>query len=143
MREMKNSKWYKTLEYFLDKGYVNNGLTIPFLIGLYSENEITIKELIVSMSEANNISIQKCDRIDEFVFGIFISETNHEIDLYKNIQDLIILDNSLDNCLSIEELINLFENLYTSVIQKKTFSKNNGNWTIYNEIELKQLEEMI
>lgn len=143
MREMKNSKWYKTLEYFLDKGYVNNGLTIPFLIGLYSENEITIKELIVSMSEANNISIQKCDRMDEFVFGIFISETNHEIDLYKNIQDLIILDNSLDNCLSIEELINLFENLYTSIIQKKTFSKNNGNWTSYNEIELKQLEEMI
>ncbi|CAM4404757.1 hypothetical protein [Flavobacterium terrigena] len=140
---MKSNKWFKTLDYFLNKGYVNNGLTIPFLVGLYTKNEICIRELITSMSETNNISIQKCDRIDEFVFGIFINESNNEIKLYKNISGLIILDNSLGKINSLDELIALFENLYFENIQQELFSKNKGIWGSYNEEEIKKLTELI
>lgn len=140
---MKTSKWYKTLDYFLNKGYVNNGLTIPFLIGLYPKNEIDIRELIISMSNTNHISIQKCNGINEFVFGIFIFESNEEVHSYKSLNNIIILDNSLDDFESIEQLIAFFEDLYNDNIQNELYSKNNNTWTFYNETEIKQIEGLI
>ncbi|SFD37973.1 hypothetical protein [Flavobacterium phragmitis] len=139
---MTSSKWYKTLSFFLKKGYINNGLTLPFLAGLYEENEITIEDLITEMCNINSISIQKCPRINEFVFGILILESKEELKHYKLLGGLFLLDNSLDEFNRIDDLINHFEQIYLTKINSNCFSKNNGRWGYYNENEKNHLKEV-
>ncbi len=137
---MNDSVWFKTLDYFLSEGYVNNGLTLPFLVGLYEHNEMTIEDLIEDFSDSKYISIQKCGNIDEFIFGIYIDEGDSE--LYKKIEGLICLDDSLNHISTLSELIEFFEFTYSEEIENSLFSKNGEDWTDYTEEEKKQLSEL-
>lgn len=149
--------WYKVLQHFENKHYIQNGLTLPFLCGinteLLNENEpLTIDEfveLVISNKTEINISILKCPNIGEFVFGIL---DKHSIEVYKmniskgseiysKIENFYITDGSIQGVGNLDEIIRLFSSKYEDKINERTFSKIDGNWQGYSETDKKRIHE--
>jgi hypothetical protein len=74
------------------------------------------------------------------VIGIHIDEG--DIELYKKIDGLVFLDDSLSQISTLSELIDFFEFTYSEETENSLFSKNGGVWTDYTELEKKQLSEL-
>jgi hypothetical protein len=135
--------WYKLLRHFEKKGYVHNGLTIPFLIGARErlepeENLLTIEQLTISINEIGG-TVLRCQSIGEFVIGTPDPETRGYLKIIDNIG---VSDNSLDMINNIEELISHFEGNYHEMINRREYSKNYGIWEYFTEIELSRIDEM-
>ena len=143
--------WRDLILFFERKHYVNNGLTIPFLIGaikLLDGNKLKISQLLTEFSDIRNskrTTIMKCGNIGEFVIGIMDleSEEYHNKlpnDLQKEFKKLAIIDNSLNQFNEIKELINFFENRYGFEIENEQYSKNLGKWTEFTKKDLENIE---
>lgn len=152
---MSENYWLKVLEHFDEKGYFNNGLTIPFLIGSNTEissnqNLISVRRFISQIMNKEikeQIKILKCSHLDEYVFGILDDDTIKYIQLkgttlYRQVGNLVIIDNSFQEIEEIEEIENLLEELYQEIIDSKKFSKENGKWGPYSKIDLGRLKEI-
>ncbi|MBK9485392.1 MAG: hypothetical protein IPO01_09315 [Chitinophagaceae bacterium] len=101
--------WLDVLEYFLEKGYVDNGLTIPFLIGSKSVLEPdeplqSIKEFITEISENEPpISLMSCGKVHHYILSPMDS---YDIDMryiYRNFGNLVIIDDSFKDAKSIDD----------------------------------------
>lgn len=140
--------WHRLLKHFENKGYINNGLTIPFLIGSLEIVDPkaklwTIDSMIDSLNEIG-CTILKCPGIKEFVIGSIDSETLKHRQLYHNpCKNIFVTDSSLDNVNSCEEITNLFNELYQLRLDNRKFSKNQGIWTYFTDTDLKIINEVI
>ena len=143
---MKNRKyWHRLLTHFEKRGYIQNGLTIPFIIGARSiiepgqENQ-SVKSLINDFKNSGCfISILKCDTIDELVFNILNTKEHVH---YPKVENFVIIDDAIKTPNNLQDLITYLENLYAEKIFNKTYSLNHGKWTAFTEIELQQIEEL-
>lgn len=142
---LNNKYWFKLLSHFENKGYIHNGLTIPFIIGsrrfIQPFAEIQdIEELINDFRTSGHfISIFKCNSIGEFVLNI--SNENDKL-IYGGFENFVFIDNSFSDIKSFEELNTYFKERYSEKIRKEQYSLNSGKWTYFTEIELKRLEEI-
>ncbi len=147
MEENRRPYWYILLRHFENKGYIHNGLTIPFIIGARERLEpkeklFTIEELMMSINEIGG-TILECSNIGEFVIGTVDFETLKFKHLYPNIIDnIIVTDNSLSMVKNLEELIAHFKNCYQNHIESAEYSKNHGTWGYFTEEDLKKLDEI-
>ncbi|WP_316749599.1 hypothetical protein [Pedobacter gandavensis] len=140
--------WHRLLRHFERKGYIQNGLTIPFLIGALEVMEPDAKQWTINeMTESlNNIgcTILKCSNIGEFVIGSLDTETLKCKKLYhKPCDKIIVTDSSLDQVKFFVELLSLFDRLYQSRLDNKEFSKNDGSWTYFTRTDLDRIKETI
>ena len=139
--------WYVLLRYFEYKGYIHNGLTIPFLIGSRKilepqESFLDIRGLILSINELGG-TILECPIIGEFVIGTLDPETLRYKSAYpKTIDNIIITDNSLNAVNNLQELISHFEGRYQKNIDIREYSKNYGEWSGFSEIESTRIKEL-
>jgi len=147
MEQNKTPYWYLVLSHFENKGYIHNGLTIPFLIGAREilepqENLLTINELVNSIDTMGG-TILECPNIGEFVIGTVDSETLKFKSAYPKLLDnIIVTDNSLNAVNNLDELISHFETLYQDKLPNKEYSKNYGTWGYFTEIELTRIGEL-
>lgn len=147
MEQNKTPYWHLVLSHFENKGYIHNGLTIPFLIGSREilepqENLLTINELVYSIGAMGG-TILECPNIGEFVIGTVDSETLKYKSAYPKLLDnIIVTDNSLNTVNNLDELISHFETLYQDKLPNKGYSKNYGTWGYFTEIELTRIGEL-
>jgi hypothetical protein len=139
--------WSVLLRHFENKGYIHNGLTIPFLIG--ARNIMEPKTSLLEISElVNSINIiggtvLECSNIEEFVIGTLDTETLKYKSVYPNcIDNILITDNSLDNVNNLQNLISHFEQRYQKNLDNSEYSKNNGVWTKFTEIDRTRINEI-
>jgi hypothetical protein len=140
-----NTYWYRLLTHFEKQGYIQNGLTIPFIIGARSVIEPdkkiqSVKSLINDFKNSGYfISILKCDTIGEIVFNI--SNANDSIH-YAKVENIVIIDDLIKTPNNLEDIITYLDNLYSEKIFNKTYSLNHGEWTAFTEIELQHINEL-
>jgi hypothetical protein len=151
---MQNTYWHKVLTYYERNNYFSNGLTIPFLIGTRkfiepNNNSIqTISEFIDELLNSTHFTtIMKCGNIGEYVIGVLDNETKGLINtqykgVYKQFGNLIVTDSSLNNITNNNELKLLFENLYSDLLDKNFFSKENGEWINYTGLDESRLTKL-
>lgn len=139
--------WSALLHHFERKGYISNGLTVPFLIGARSRIEpgkalLNISELVNSINEVGG-TILMCGNISEFVIGTLDTETSKYKSTYTNcIDNIIITDNSLHNVNNLNTLISCFEDRYQEILNNSQYSKNYGEWTDFTDTEKRQIDEI-
>lgn len=139
--------WSIILRHFEKRGYIHNGLTIPFLIGVRNKIEpqkpfLKISDLIISINEIGG-TILECPNIGEFVIGTLDAETLKYKSAYpKWIGNILVTDNSLKMVNNLKELIFQFEQRYQKYIDNCKYSKNNGVWTDFSEIEVTRIDEL-
>lgn len=140
--------WFKVLKHFEQKRYIQNGLTIPFLIGSRSIIEPSqplqsISEFIndlIEGTEATKVTIMTCNDIKEYILALLDSDSVPYLSSYKALGNLICTDDSIDAEPS--ALVELIDEKYSSIIENATYSKNNGRWDEYTSIEVSQLSEI-
>lgn len=147
---MKNPEWYKLLKYYEKKGYVYNGLTIPFLVGverLLSGNKnfdsFELVEQFFSDKLPNKIGMINCDTINEYVFGSVDKETlltqnTYSKPIFRLIDGLVINDDSFINHRD-EQLKKILQEKYIDFINKENYSKNDGEWTFFTPLDLERI----
>lgn len=139
--------WSVLLRHFENKCYIHNGLSIPFLIGARKRMEpntplLNISDLVNSINEVGG-TVLECPNIGEFVIGSLDAETLKYKSAYtKCIHNILVTDNSLNAVNNIQELISHFEQRYQENIDNCEYSKNNGNWTDFTEIEEFRINEI-
>ena len=139
--------WSVLLRHFENRGYIYNGLTIPFLIGARNRMEpqtslLKISEFVYSINGVGG-TVLECPDIREFVIGTLDTETLKYKSVYpKCIDNILITDNSLNTVSNIQELISHFEQRYQINLDKCEYSKNNGLWTDFTEIDKTRIDEI-
>lgn len=139
--------WSVLLRHFENRGYIHNGLTIPFLIGARKRMQpqeplSNINDLVKSVNEVGG-TVLECNNIGEFVIGTLDAETLKYKSFYpKWIDNILITDNSLNTVSNIQELIYYFEERYRINLDNREYSKNNGKWTDFTEIEEIRIDEI-
>lgn len=147
--------WFKILSHFEKKGYIQNGVTIPFLIGSNtvlnpSGKALTITQLVNEFQiihDPEKITIQKCGNIGEYVIGILDNETKmiiakYKQNVYKNFKNFVIIDSSFDSYQDINQILKTLEDIYLKLLSEQKYSKNDGVWTGFTEIDKKRLNEV-
>lgn len=144
--------WAKILRHFETKHYFNNGLTIPFLIGSRTiiepqENLLTIDSLLGQMNNHSiPVTIMRCGQIKEYVLSFLDNETNairkQYKNLYKKFDNIICTDQSLDEITTSNELVKKLDSLYYGIVKDQNFSKNNGQWASFTELDRGRLGEI-
>lgn len=155
MKEQDFPLWFRVLEYYEKNGYYDNGLTIPYLIGC--NTIINPTRPILSLTELLNefqnihkpeiITIFECGNIGEFVVAILDYEsklyyTESKRSIHKRFNNILVLDSSLDKCSNINQVISIMKKKYQFIIQEQKFSKNDGVWTEYTEIDRERLSKL-
>lgn len=132
--------WFEILVHFDRKRYISNGLTAPFLIGggtvLKPEQTILSVEKLIEQASNKSlprpITIIRCGNIREFVIGILDFETAamrmQYNSMYREIDNIIFPDSSLDMVTNIQELKSKLSEIYQPLVDNKEFSKNAGVW---------------
>lgn len=151
---MENSPlWFKVLYHFYDNNYFANGLTIPFLLGAASVidpgNEIlSVEDFVLQASDESlpkKISLQKCGAISEYVFGIIDYETiNYPYGkaIVKQFGNICITDNSFSDIHEIDDLKKILSDTSQNLLNSNLYSKNQGNWGQYSEVETVRIKEL-
>ncbi|MEH6706098.1 MAG: hypothetical protein V7691_14985 [Galbibacter orientalis] len=137
---MNNDKsyFYKLLIHYDSKGYFQNGLTLPFMIGsrifLEPKNNLnTVNEVITKLNNsAFKINVLKCEGIGEYVFRICDSGDNK---IYRNLENFVITDYSFSGYSNINQVIKELEHKYNHLLEDKKYSKINGKWQFFCEKE--------
>lgn len=138
--------WHQLLRHFENKGYIHNGLTIPFLIGSIeilkpNDQQWTIDKMMESLN-SHGCTILKCSNIGEYVIGSLDSETLKNKQLYHcPCDNIVITDSSLNKVNSFTDLKVMFEEMYQLRISKREFSKDSGNWTYFTISDLSRIKE--
>ncbi|MBL7839209.1 MAG: hypothetical protein JNJ75_03620 [Cyclobacteriaceae bacterium] len=138
--------WKNILKHFEIKGYIHNGLTLPFLIGArqYVEPKqrlLSLEELLQQLSIVG-CTMLKCNNIGEFVTGSLDSATANMKNAYHCIERIVVTDNSMDNISTIPQLIVHMKSKYDENVNSKKYSKTLGTWEFFTKEEIKQLKEV-
>ena len=136
------------LNFFLKKGYRNNGLTLPYLFGayIYLNPNCKLKSFkeFLKIIDNEGVTLMKCEMVDEFILGPLDIESKKyiEIGYYREISNFIITDNSLEEINSYFDLENYLDDLYKSEIANKTYSKEKNEWIKFSKDDFTKLDEL-
>lgn len=143
--------WVKILNHYTKKGYVTNGLTLPFLIGGYNhyskaENAISVEKIISKFLDYEiPITLMKCPKIDEYIFNIMDFESSKIRNYFRQIDNIYITDSSLKNIKSTNELISFLELRYSDNLKQNYFSKDDITlkWRKFDIEEVSKIKESL
>jgi len=151
------ASWLKILKHYKLNKYYQNGLTLPFLCGVQTlltdnDNPLSISDFFNTINSEDfneEITIMKCGNIGEYIFGIldiesreiYSSYSKNGIEIYTKYKNIFLIDNSPNHIQNDQELIFFFEKEYNEIIAHKQFSKINGEWNDYSEIDKKRITE--
>jgi hypothetical protein len=138
--------WHKLLLHFEKRGYIRNGLTIPFLLGAKKINDpetamLSVEKLVMEFMEYG-ATIMKCGYINEFVIGSLDLETEQMAGYERKFKNFVISYNSFAMHDSIEKIVELLKGIYRFPLSENKFSKENGIWIEYTDTDLKCLKEL-
>lgn len=116
-------------------------------------NSLTVTDffdIINSDDFEDEITIMKCGNINEYIFGIldteskkaYLSYSEKGKEIYTRINNVFLIDNSIDNVETEQELVSFFEKKYNGTLLSNEFSKVHGNWSEYAEIDRKRINEI-
>jgi hypothetical protein len=140
--------WLKVLKHFEANNYVQNGLTIPFLVGSRrliesKENILSVNEFIDSMTDYG-CTLLYCDTLKEFIIGSIDIETEkYNFNGKMKFKNIYQTDESLKNIKCLNDLKSFFSNRYQSIINSNKFSKSLGKWNDFSDEEIKQIMEIL
>lgn len=151
-------EWYRVLQHFEKEHYIVNGLTLPFLCGINTElhqdskpkSIIEFINEVISNKTEFSISILKCPSLKEFVFGILDTHSlkvykmnlSKGQEIYSKIENFYITDGSMQSVSNLDGLISLLCDEYGDTISNRKFSKIEGKWKSYSEIDKKRIHEI-
>lgn len=153
----KNPLWYNLISTFKNENMINNGLTIPFLIGAYQFKSIgektfsiqsVLSEIVNSRTELKPV-LQHCPDIHQFVISLKSEEiynTDFKEDFaFKNPfgeRTLVITQNASALGSSVEDISNSLFPKYASCLQAKEFSWSGyeQTWKRFNDKETKLIK---
>jgi len=148
-----NIEWIDVLRHFEEKGYVRNGLTLPFLIGYIDvlQPGASLQSVRSFVEEASNmpdaITVMTCGHIGEFVFGTLDTETDkmrkQYKELYREFGNIIVTDHSFKGCNNLDAVISELEYTHNGDIIARHFSKNEGRWQYYSPEEQSRIRELV
>ena len=144
----KDIYWLKLLKHYEKHNYYQNGLTIPFLIGArtYLENGKTLLSVRELMSEFQNsliaVTMMKCVGINECVVGVMDYDSKKLAGVYKSFGSLFFTDHSFHKSNDISTVGIELDDLYGDYLKDERFSKVDGVWTQYNEMDKKRFAEV-
>ena len=152
---------YVVINEFKTKGLIKNGLTIPFLIGIYQrqrekqgqsidlDSSECIKILINDIANKQNVQkfwLYTCPNIKEYILKT-LGDKDTDItqnSLYRHINNLLyfeeffdILNPTIDNTSEY-----LYEK-YRCQISNRKFSKINGKWCDYSNDEQQLINKIL
>jgi len=142
--------WFKQISYYKSNNIIENGLTIPYLVGSYilrnqPLNGEPISSLLTSILESKLEKcavLQKCPGIHQYVIGIDDREFCERF-MKKDIRfvnslgksSLFITLNACNLGNDIDKIIKEFNNLYGGYISESRFSwnKRTKDWEEFTE----------
>lgn len=148
---MENDKhefyWQRVIRHFEIKGYIQNGLTIPFLVGVRRIVEpqkalLSIEYLINELS-LHGCTMLRCRHIGEYVVGSLDAHTKEIGNLYHCIGNIIVTDDSLVGINDTLLLTARLKKLYKMQIDLGQYSKNNGVWSDFTQTDMERFQEVI
>jgi hypothetical protein len=139
--------WHRVICHFEKKGYIANGLTIPFLIGARTIVEpgqpmLSLDELMYEVSQYG-ATIMKCPCLNEYVLGSLDQETEAVSEHYRKFDKLIVSDDSFSDKKNMDEVAIFLVEIYDPVISGNCYSKENGEWQGFSERDLNCLTELL
>lgn len=148
---VKSYEWCSLIEYSIKHKFVENGLTIPFLIGaiaIIRNRMLTISEFTDELTDKNNSkrpTIMQCANIRQLIIGIAEFETISYINKsplseIKSFGNLIVTDASLNHLNSVENLKPHFEKLYIEKLNEGAFSLNEGKFDSFTKDDLNHID---
>lgn len=150
---MKKPYWYIVLRHFERSNYVDNGLTIPFLIGARKIIEpdkslFTISELLNSIDNSSiSITFMKCGNINEYIIGLLDTETKNFTEQSPKSHDVIgrivCTDYSLKGFTELPEIISMLNKEYEALIDEENYSKNSGIWGQFSKLDVRRISEIL
>ena len=148
---MSTKKLDSLINKFIEEKRIENGLTIPFIIGSYlliekkEYNASSINDCFESFFNNDKyFNLHFCDKIKELVISNIYFEdekiylNNHQI---KRIGNIISTDNSLDLLDSKQDLYKKINKMYDEDLKKGWFSKVNGKWGGFETTEITIIEK--
>lgn len=147
--------WTQVLQYFDAKGYISNGLTIPFLIGadqLLTKRTSSISvDTLIEEAQALPffVKIMYCGNIGEYVLGVFEEE---DIEMLKNYQmpykafGSFLLDNAkhFGDSNSISEIKRDLDLRYAANLEEGKYSRIvHSDWGAYSSEEKTRILEVL
>ena len=143
--------WIRVLNHFENRKYIQNGLTIPFLIGSRAIIEpgiqlFTVREFFEDFLKSEcPISIMRCNNINEYIIAtvdqISWSWMNNTPNPYRE-YNFIVTDNSFDKFI-FEEIIDELCGIYNDKLKSFKYSKYEDVWNGFSEIEIERLLEIL
>lgn len=141
--------WADIINHYTNKGYIINGLTLPFLIGSYNysntENLISLEEIISNLLNYEKpITLMLCPNIDEYIFNIMDLETFKVKKYFRQLDNIYITDGSLKDIKDVNELISFLDLRYYDVLEQNLFSKDDITlkWRELDNEEIDRLKEV-
>lgn len=144
-----------------ESGLVTDGLTIPFLVGIYHQKQplnlfthsciaILIEDLIHNLN-SHKFFLRTCSNINEYILSI-LSEADNDVTKpdspyphISNMQNIPILYFEEYFDISNPTVNSVSQHLYDKYrhnIQRELFSKMNGQWCHYTEEEKQLIVEL-
>ncbi len=146
-----SKKLHTLINEFLEEKKIENGLTIPFIIGsfLFLENKQYNQQSIIECFERffdkdRYFNLHFCDKIKELVISnIYLDDediylTNKQI---KKIENIISTDCSLDSYVTKQDLLENIERMYFENLKENCFSKEKGKWRNFEPTEIRIIKK--
>lgn len=139
--------WFKLLNHYNKKGYINNGLTLPFIIGSRSviEPKKDLQTINGFFQDVENskiyISILKCDTIGEYVFNI---SKQFDFKIYGGFKNIVDIDGLFNDYKSLKDFSDYLTEIHMKHLNKNVYSKNEfGKWEGFSvNLDLPRLKEL-
>lgn len=145
--------WFRQISYQKNERIITNGLTIPYLIGIYQIcnqplNHNSIRTLIFEIKESileECAVLQRCPYIRQYVIGV---DDRQYCEHYMKKQirfensvgqsSLFVTQNANELGNNLDRIVELFNNIYDNCISNAEFSWNNEtkNWEKFTEYEI-------
>lgn len=148
---MQNKKLSTLINKFIAEEKIENGLTLPFIVGSFllienrEYNSNTINECIDFFFDNDKyFNLQFCEKIKELIVSnlYFDDEKVYLSNLkIKKIKNIISTDNSLELFNTEQDLCNEIFRLYNDDLKKGHFSKLDGKWRSFKKSEIKLIEK--
>ncbi len=155
------SLWIHSINHFKKINYIKNGLTLPFLVGIYVNRyqifptvdtlNRVIREIAFTKTSLRPV-LMFCDDINEYVISLHTQEycKEHSFNSIQNTEDenikinLLIADNAKRFGLEFNSLCQNLHDRYGRNIESKLFSWSGStyHWREFNEYEKKCIIEI-
>jgi len=140
--------WVAVIQHFQRRGYIYNGLTIPFLLGARTITEpqkpvFSVSEFLYEAAEQlPGTTLMRCGHIDEYVIADLDKESEVYCHLFRPFGRLFIIDESFGGIKDLSMLVGQLTDLYADCLEKSHYSKVDSDWIPYTDVERSRLTEL-